>query len=339
MIGIRVDVNREIATGHIKRDIAIALCLREMGHECIFLSADENCLAYLKPYGFQSVILNSQWNQMETELDAIKVAIQQYEIDSLLVDSYMITEEYIAQLKQLTTITYFDELGLFGYGSQQLINGVLVPPDYSKAIGKAFLGPKYVSLRDEFTNLPAKPIGRNLETLLVTSGGTDNYHFCAKFLEFFLASKEWEQVKVVVAVGELNPDVDLLRQLYGSNERVQLHVNCQCMSKLMQAADYAVTAGGTTLYEICVTGVAASCYAIADNQLEIAQSFDERGLVSYAGDFRAEPEQTMQKILCQMEQAKKEEERRAKALKLQELVDGKGALRIAKLLVDAPQNK
>ena len=30
MIGIRVDVNQKVATGHIKRDIAITLCLREI---------------------------------------------------------------------------------------------------------------------------------------------------------------------------------------------------------------------------------------------------------------------------------------------------------------------
>ena len=38
MIGIRVDVNKIIATGHIKRDIEIALCLRKMGEECICVS-------------------------------------------------------------------------------------------------------------------------------------------------------------------------------------------------------------------------------------------------------------------------------------------------------------
>ena len=65
MIGIRVDVNQVIATGHIKRDIEIALCLRKMGEECIFVSADEQCLTYLETYKFKSVILNSRWDFME----------------------------------------------------------------------------------------------------------------------------------------------------------------------------------------------------------------------------------------------------------------------------------
>ena len=335
MIGIRVDVNQVVATGHIKRDIAIALCLKEMGQECVFLSADENCLPYLEPYGFQSVILKSKWDDMEGEIEALKAAIENYGIDSLLVDSYMVTENYMRQLIPHTTVTYFDELGRFGYGCQQLINGVLVPPDYSGAPGKALLGPGYVSLRQEFSQLPAKTIRPRIEKLLITSGGTDNYHFCTKFLDFFLKQQKWMQVKVIVAVGELSADIDKLKQLYENDERVELHINTSHMAQLMQDADYAVTAGGTTLYEICAAGVSASCYVIGDNQLDIARTFHDKGLVSFAGDFRKNPEKTLQQILIQVEQAKPEKVRREKSTVLQRLVDGKGAQRIAEALVDA----
>lgn len=336
MIGIRVDVNQVIATGHIKRDIEIALCLREMGQECLFLSADDKCLPYLEPYGFHSVILESRWDDMEGELEQLKAAIEKYGIDSLLVDSYMITEAYMKQLKQMTVVTYFDELGKFGYGCQQLINGVLVPPDYTKAPGKALLGPEYVSLRQEFSNLPAKSIRPRIEKLLITSGGTDNYHFCVQFLEFFMEKPQWQHVKVMVAVGDLSADKEILKQRYGNVERVELHINSQHMAGLMQDADYAVTAGGTTLYEVCAAGVSASCYVIADNQLDIAESFHDRGLISFAGDFREDPCRTMQQILRQMMQVGPEEVRREKAARLQNIVDGKGAWRIAKALVKAP---
>lgn len=334
MIGIRVDVNREIATGHIKRDISIALCLREMGEECVFLSADENCLSYLSPYDFRSVILESKWNDMESELDRIKAVIKEYCIDSLLVDSYMVTEKYMQELSKITTVTYFDELGKFGYGCQQLVNGVLVPPDYTKAPGKALLGPKYVSLRKEFSEVTIKKIRPQIERLFVTSGGTDNYHFCLDFLNVFLQQSEWKQVKVVVAVGELSEDRELLLKLYDKHDRVEVHINSPYMAQLMQDADYAITAGGTTLYEICAVGVCASCYAIADNQLQIAESFDERALVFFAGDFRKEPEKVFERIFEQMEKAKSASFRKKQAEKLQNLVDGKGAWRIAKALID-----
>lgn len=335
MIGIRVDVNQIIATGHIKRDIEVAVCLRQMGEECLFLSADETCLPYLAPYGFKSVILNSRWDDMESELERIQEVIKTYKIESLLVDSYMVTENYMKKLSQMTCVTYFDEMGKFGYGCQQLINGVLVPPDYSKAAGKAFLGPEYVSLRGEFSGLPPKTIRPSIYTLFLTSGGTDNYHFCVNFLESFLENPEWKDVKVVVAVGEFSVDKEKLKALYDNHDRVQVMINATNMAQLMQEADYAVTAGGTSLYEVCAAGVAASCFAIGDNQIEIAKSFDERDLVSYAGDFRENPKRTIENIFCHMIKAKDAEVRQKKAVRLQKLVDGKGAWRIAEALSKA----
>lgn len=337
MIGIRVDVNKIIATGHIKRDMAIALCLREMGQECLFISADENCLPYLEPHGFQSVILNSQWDDLGQELEQLQQVIEEYEIKSLLVDSYMVTEKYMQTLSEKTVVTYFDELAKFGYGCQQMINGVLVPPDYSGAKGRALLGPDYVSMRQEFVGLPPKGIRPRIEKILVTSGGTDNYHFCLKFTEAFLAEEEWKPVKLLVAVGELNGDKIELEERYGANERIELYINHQHMAELMQQADYALTAGGTTLYEVCAAGVAASCYAIADNQLEIAQDFQERGLISYAGDFRADEKGTLQRIYEQLREADSVRFREERAKKMQSLVDGKGAGRIARALVEAPE--
>lgn len=334
MIGIRVDVNRIIATGHIKRDIAIALCLRQMGEEPLFISADENCLPYLETYHFKSIILHSNWEDMDSELETLEKIIQKYDITSLLVDSYQITKSYISVLKEWTKITYFDELYKLGYGCQQLINGVLIPPDYSMAPGKALLGADYVSLREEFTNLPAKRIRSKIEKILVTSGGTDNYHFGVSFVEEFLKRQEWEEVKVILIVGEFCEDKEYLQNLYEKNERVELHINTKQMASLMQDSDYVITAGGTTLYEVCAVGVCASCYAIADNQIDISGTFEKKGLMSYAGDFRKSKEKTIENIFMQMNNARNEGYRKKQAEKLQNLVDGKGAYRIAKALVE-----
>ena len=198
------------------------------------------------------------------------------------------------------------------------------------------LGPDYVSLRQEFLGLPNKKISPRIEQILVTSGGTDNYHFCLRFVEALLAEEEWKHVKILVAVGELNGDKNLLEEQYGADARIELYVNHQHMAELMQQADYAITAGGTTLYEVCAVGVAASCYAIADNQLEIVETFHNRELISYAGDFRLEPDRTIQRIFTQMKEADSVKFREERAQKMQSLVDGKGAERIAQALVEAP---
>lgn len=335
-IGIRVDVNPVIATGHIKRDLAIALCLRQLGQECLFFSADDNCLSYLEPYGFEAVILNSSWDALEEELPRLTEELHRHAVTSLLVDSYQVTPLYLKTLREMTYVTYFDELGLFGYGCQQLINGVLEPPDYSKAAGHPLLGPDYVSLRQEFTNLGPKEIRPQIESLLITSGGTDPYHFCRSFLETFLQQERWQQVKVVVAVGELSADKEYLLEQYRDSRRVKVLVNSNRMADLMAEADYCVTAGGTTLYEVCAVGVCASSFAIADNQLEVAKSFHRADLVSFAGDVRQGKQETIDKVLEQMKRFERFEARLNRSRRQQKLVDGKGALRIAQALIDRP---
>ena len=233
----------------------------------------------------------------------------------------------------MVRVTYFDELYLQGYGCQQVINGVLEPPDYKDYNGKAFTGASYVSLRDEFSNLPPKKIRSAISKLLVTSGGTDNYHFSKCFLEEFLERKEWQEVRVILVIGNLCCDREELLKKYEKNPGVEIYVNTNRMAELMQEADYALTAGGTTLYEVCAAGVAASSYVLGDNQVEITRSFDRRELISFAGDFRADRQGTIENILTQMRQAVPAEFRRERARRLQAVVDGQGAGRIAGILL------
>ena len=333
MIGIRVDVNRTVATGHIQRDLSVARKLREMGQECLFISADENCIPYLKGEGFQAEILHSDWEHLEGETEQLCELLKKRRIHSLLVDSYYVTPVYMKWLSEMVRVTYFDELYLQGYGCQQVINGVLEPPDYKDYNGKAFTGASYVSLRDEFSNLPPKKIRSAISKLLVTSGGTDNYHFSKCFLEEFLERKEWQEVRVILVIGNLCCDREELLKKYEKNPSVEIYVNTNRMAELMQEADYALTAGGTTLYEVCAAGVAASSYVLGDNQVEITGSFDRLELISFAGDFRADRQGTIENILTQMRQAVPAEFRRERARRLQAVVDGQGAGRIAGILL------
>lgn len=48
MIGIRVDANSKIATGHMMRCLAIAGALKSMGENVIFIVADKESSNFLK---------------------------------------------------------------------------------------------------------------------------------------------------------------------------------------------------------------------------------------------------------------------------------------------------
>ena len=56
----------------------------------------------------------------------------------------------------------------------------------------------------------------------------------------------------------------------------------------MKKVDVAISAGGTTLYELCACGTPTISYSFADNQLNNVKQFDEDGIIPYAGDVRYE---------------------------------------------------
>ena len=315
------------------RTLAVARKLSGLGQDVVFFCADENVLPYLANTGFKFCILNSDWSGLEDELPVLKEMLLQYEITSLLVDSYQITPGYMRTLSKMVKVTYFDEMYLHGYGCQQLINGVLEPPAYENNGQKAFTGPEYVALREEFCDIPARIVNDRISTLLVTSGGSDQYHFCKTFLEGFLSKKEFEDINIILIVGGLCADKDELIRKYAEDPRVSLYINTDRMSELMGKADYAITAGGTTLYELCATGLPGSSYVVGDNQEEIVKSFNDRGLIRYAGDFRKEPEKVIDQIYKHISLSQEYGIRKELSEKLQKVVDGKGAQRIAEILI------
>ena len=60
-IGIRVDANEIVATGHVMRCLAIAEELRKIGQELLFISADDFQRPLIEQKGFEFVSLQTDW--------------------------------------------------------------------------------------------------------------------------------------------------------------------------------------------------------------------------------------------------------------------------------------
>lgn len=100
----------------------------------------------------------------------------------------------------------------------------------------------------------------------------------------------------------------------------------------MQAADLAVTAGGTTVYELCACGTPSVCYVLADNQLQNVQALTGAGLMLFGGDVREAG--GVVGMLRQIDRLLADAFLRAEmSRRMQQLVDGKGAARIAEAIL------
>ena len=164
-----------------------------------------------------------------------------------------------------------------------------------------------------------------IEKVLILSGGSDPYDAISKILE----SIERPQYKeIYVICGIYNERYEKLCQLYGQENNVFVYQGVTNIEKYMKKVDVAISAGGTTLYELCACGTPTISYSFADNQLNNVKQFDEDGIIPYAGDVRYEDislsiRNNIKKMMNDVSL------RQAISDRMQTLVDGKGAMRIA----------
>lgn len=265
-----------------------------------------------------------------------------------LTDSYFVTGQYLSALTPLAKTVYIDDLQAFDYPVDMIINyDVISPSDmpaYQRAYLKAdrlLLGASYAPLRSQFMHKQIT-VKEQPADILITTGGSDPFHFCLSFLTCLSRYLNGEKkhlpnaqtntpghaVVFHIVIGKLNADREKLRQAARSLSCLELHENVSDMASLMGKCDIAVSAAGTTLYELCALGVPSISFTMADNQLTAAKAFESVGAVPCAGDLRTNQETVFEAVFHFIGKCSYEERKAAHAA-MRSLVDGKGSLRIA----------
>lgn len=335
MVYIRADMNSIIATGHVMRCLSIADAAKSLGEETTFILADNNAKELIEKHGHKTIILNTQWYDMDSELPVIKELAGKYQIDRILVDSYQVTENYLYSLSSIMQTFFIDDLNAFFYPVENIIcyANYWEKFKHSERYQKSglFLGTKYVPLRREFCECGEKIINSQTKILLILSGGTDKYHILGQILEQ-VDLKLYSQVNVIC--GRFDSQYKSMKSQKEIYSNINFYHNVSDIERFMKEADLAISAGGLTLYELCAVGTPTISYSLADNQLENVRKFHEDGIIDYAGDVRRDDVAgNIGRYLHMYYSNPKLCLKKSK--KMQKLVDGKGAWRIAKILTDS----
>ena len=334
MIYIRVDMNEIIATGHLMRCLAIAEAAKKQGEETTFLLADAQAETIVREKGYHAIVLHTDWKQMDSELVQISRIIKEKHIQKIFIDSYQVTQSYLQRLTELVETIYLDDLNMFDYP----VSGIVCYAyyyekfDYTRSLynRKMYLGPEYTILKPAFCDCPPKSINFKVENLLILSGGTDRYNILDGILSG-IEKNDYQSICVIC--GTYYHNYAALCRKFSNNKKVHIYQNVSNIEKFMQEADFAITAGGTTLYELCAVGTPAISYSIADNQKDNVIKFQEEGIIDYAGDVRKD--NVVQKIKDLLKKYENNAPlRQSCSEKMQQLVDGGGAERVASILCD-----
>lgn len=333
MLYMRVDANETIATGHLMRCLSIADAAKTLGEDTTFILADAGMKTFVERKGYKTVVLHTPWNNMDMEIEEIITVIRENKIGRLLLDSYQVTEKYLGALSQETKVTYIDDLNKLSYPVDSLICYAAYADkfDYQSNYPntKLLLGTKYAPLRQEFCGLRKKFIQDEISKVLVLSGGTDRMNVLQLILDVIAS---FENIQIDAICGIYNPNFEMLCKRYASRKNILLHRSTDNIISYMRSADVVISAAGTTLYELCACGSPTISYVIADNQIDNAMWFAENDLIALAGDARTD--NIGDNLTSILSKYRDPTYRKNRSLKMQPIVDGLGANRIAKNLMD-----
>lgn len=334
MFYIRADANEKIATGHMVRCLAIAEAAREAGEDTTFIMADDRGKGLVDAKGFQSIVLNTTWDEMNTEIPTILEVIKENGIKSLFIDSYFVTETYLTELRKITHVAYIDDLNLFKYPVDTLICYASYYKKFAHEDNytdtELLLGINYAPLRHEFSQCGEKKIASKIENVLLMSGGTDQYDIIEGVLD---AIDKKRYKNIYVTCGIFYQGINELKRKYENYPSVKIMRNIPDIKNYMDAVDIAVTGAGTTLFELCAVGLPAISYILADNQILNGRQFDADGIIPCMGDVRQDD--IVHKVAEYLERYDGNQlERKKISLKMQKYVDGKGAMRIAQKMIE-----
>ena len=343
MIVFRADGNDKVGYGHVFRCLSIADALSTRGEKCTFLLAGEDMLPWVKDRGHEARILGTRYDDMESEIPCLASVLRELSPRMIVVDSYYVTEKYLNSLMELTKVAYVDDLASFPYPAMLLINYNVYGPSYDyrsiyekaqKSLPELLLGPTYVPLRKQCQGLPARKVRERVKDVLISTGGTDPLHLAMALMRKISRDQESKNIHFHFLVGSGNPDKETLFQLAEELENVSIHYNLPEVTSLFMKCDLAISASGSTLYELCACGTPTVTYAMADNQLPGNLAFESMGLMISAGDLRT-IENREEILWSAMEQLSSNLEKRMElSQKMQAIVDGKGADRLAKALLE-----
>jgi UDP-2,4-diacetamido-2,4,6-trideoxy-beta-L-altropyranose hydrolase len=148
---------------------------------------------------------------------------------------------------------------------------------------RLLLGTRYALLRQEFIQWRdwKRVIPQRGTKVLVTLGGSDPDNITSAVIE---ALAKLPDAESIIVAGGSNPHLVALKKIVAQHaSTMRLEVNATNMPELMAWADIAVSAAGSTSWELAYMRLPSALIVTASNQAKIAKSLSRAGVITYLG--------------------------------------------------------
>ncbi len=333
---IRADATIQMGTGHLMRCLALAQAVKRQGgvvHFAIF-ACSVPLQRRLIDEGFK--LHHLLGCELGSLLDAQKTVqfAQKLQCDWVCVDGYQFGTEYQQCLKTSGCRSLFlDDYGhALSYYADLILNQNLSAQTNfyqdRNADTSLLLGIKYTLLREEFRRWRGwqRQIPKVANHLLITLGGSDPNNVTTWILDA-LQNVQGQTFKIMVIVGNSNPYRNaLIDQVKHSIHEIDLVFDAIDMSSYLVNADLAISAGGSTTWELAFLGLPSIIVPLANNQNAIAQALHDQGIAISVG--AASELNTHQFINTIQQLSNNPEQRQMMSQNGQALIDGEGSDRV-----------
>ena len=299
MLLIRADSGPNIGTGHVMRTLALGQAWKRIGGSVAFVAGElpSGLIARIQAENFDIYRLDSSNCDAGDARETAEIA-SSLNADWIATDGYRFDDAYQSILLESNCrLMVIDDYQHAKHENADLIvnqNAYADPACYRiTSQAKTLTGPSFALLRNEFTansieqsiftNTGQPPSNKHIvkqaRRVLVTFGGEDTDNWTLKALKV-LSDLNRKQLIVDCVVGacyQHGSELEVFKKT--ANMSLRIHRNVDHMSALMHRVDVAISAGGSTCYELARCGVPTIVASIADNQIPVAMALSKRGVM------------------------------------------------------------
>lgn len=272
--------------------------------------------------------------------ETVRIA-QEHAATRVVVDGYHFGADYQKHIRDTGhTLLVIDDYGHAAHYYADLVLNQNVYADMSlylrhEPATRFLLGTRYALLRREFLAWAGHPrtIPPVARKVLITFGGGDPDNLTGAVTEI-LKKVAIENLKVVVVAGGVFPHLEELRSSIRDLPHISIRNNVTNMPELMAWADVAISAGGSTCWELSFMGLPSLLYTAAENQAVIVDTLVPQGMAErLTKEDLFDPSAGLEKISGLLSSKTKRE---SMSRQMFTLVDGEGASRVVMMLKNEP---
>ncbi len=327
----RFDASRAIGAGHAMRSGALAGALAEAGWRTVCATREETIETVPAALASFDDVLRLG-TDASREVDEIAGRISG-RCEAVVVDHYGRGRSFAEACRRFAPcVAVIEDRPKAAHDCDILVNPCAGPAGGLREDGmrEALLGPRHALLRPAFRAARARAErSREPGSLLLLGGYTDRRNATGQMFDALDGAPGVETIHVVLGAANVHRErvQDRLRRAVSPTH---LHVDPAHLADLMGRATLAVTAAGSTCWELACLGVPMVTVVTADNQIAVEQTLRDAGASASAGAVDDSLDVRLRETVATL--LADDAGRRRMASRGRALVDGRGAARVARAI-------